>query len=190
MLRKVTDVMDAARRQQVEVFDGGVWSGGAANAANGALGTNLTELSTLQDYLATVITWHRHIAGLIAAAKAEIGNNVDGAQREISILEHDPELQAEARVAAINAVVRATHEANSSLVAETAEQVLASKDWRPPHNALQDLLHQVMPPAPDGRPWWFRRLACPARSPRCPLRSSRHRPIPTSRSGRALRCRR
>ncbi|QLL07434.1 secretion protein EspK [Mycobacterium vicinigordonae] len=149
MLRKVTDVMDAARRQQVEVFDGGVWSGGAASAANGALGTNLTEMSTLQDYLATVITWHQHVAGLIAQAKAEIGNNVDGAQREISILENDQELEAEARVAAINAVVRATHDANTSLVAETAEQVLASKNWKPPHNALQDLLHQVTPPAPD-----------------------------------------
>ncbi|MCV7122293.1 secretion protein EspK, partial [Mycobacterium lacus] len=149
VLRQVTDVMDACRHQQVEVFDGGVWSGGAANAANGALGANLNQMSTLQDYLATVITWHRHIAGLIVQAKSDIGNNVDSAQREISILENDPELDAEARTAAINALVRAAHEANTSLVAETAEQVLASKNWKPPKNALQDLLHQVTPPTPD-----------------------------------------
>lgn len=149
LLRQVTDVMDAAKRQQVEIFEGGVWSGGAANAANGALGTNLNEMSTLQDYLATVITWHRHIAGLIAQAKSDIGNNVDGAQREISILENDPDLEAEQRQAAVNELVRATHNANTSLVAETAEEVLASKNWKPPHNALADLLHQVTPPTPE-----------------------------------------
>ncbi|WP_142272202.1 secretion protein EspK [Mycobacterium shinjukuense] len=149
VLRKVTDVMDACRHQQVEVFEGGVWSGGAANAANGALGANLNQMSTLQDYLATVITWHRHVAGLIVQAKSEIGNNVDDAQREINILENDPELDADARTAAINALVRATHQANASLVAETAEQVLASKTWKPPKNALEELLRQVTPPTPD-----------------------------------------
>ncbi|ORA22920.1 secretion protein EspK, partial [Mycobacterium angelicum] len=149
LLRQVTDVMDAAKRQQVEIFEGGVWSGGAANAANGALGTNLNEMSTLQDYLATVITWHRHIGGLIVQAKSDIGNNVDGAQREITILENDPDLEAEQRQAAVDELVRATHNANTSVVAETAEQVLASKNWKPPHNALADLLHQVTPPTPE-----------------------------------------
>src|SRR3954465_4858169 len=149
VLRKVADVMDAPRHQRVEVFDGGVWSGGAANAADGALGANLNEMSTLQDYLATVITWHRHIGSLIVEAKSEIGNNVDGAQREIMILENDTELDAEERQTAINSLVRATHHANTSLVTETAEQVRASKNWKPPHNALEDLLHQVTPPAPE-----------------------------------------
>jgi hypothetical protein len=149
VLRKVADVMDATRHQRVEVFDGGVWSGGAAHAADGALGANLNEMSTLQDYLATVITWHRHIGSLIVEAKSEIGNNVDGAQREIMILENDTELDAEERQTAINSLVRATHHANTSLVTETAEQVRASKNWKPPHNALEDLLHQVTPPAPE-----------------------------------------
>ncbi|OSC41008.1 secretion protein EspK [Mycobacterium decipiens] len=149
VLRKVTDVMDTSRRQQVEVFDGGIWLGGAANAANGALGANLNQMSTLQDYLATVITWHQHIAGLIVRTKLEIGNNVDGAQYEISILENDPTLDADERTVAIDALVRATHAANTSLVADTAEQVLASKNWQSPHNALADLLRQVIPPTPE-----------------------------------------
>ncbi|SOJ56775.1 ESX-1 secretion-associated protein EspK [Mycobacterium simulans] len=149
VLRDVTDVMDAGRRQQVEVFDGGIWSGGAANAANGALDANLSQLSTLQDYLATVITWHRHIAGLIVRAKSEIGDNVDGAQREISILANDPNLDADERAVAIDSLVRATHAANTSLVADTAEEVLASENWKPPHNALAGLLRQVIPPTPD-----------------------------------------
>lgn len=89
VLQRVTDVLDTCRQQKGHVFEGGLWSGGAANAANGALGANINQLMTLQDYLATVITWHRHIAGLIEQAKSDIGNNVDGAQREIDILEND-----------------------------------------------------------------------------------------------------
>lgn len=148
VLHLFTDVMDACRHQQVEVFDGGVWSGGAASAANGALGGNLEQMSTLQDYLATVITWHQHVAGLIAEAKANIDNNVDGAHREIRVLEGNADLDPEERKAAIASLIRSAHEANSGLVAEAAEQVLASRNWKPPHNALKDLLHQVTPPAP------------------------------------------
>ncbi|MBX9982616.1 MAG: secretion protein EspK, partial [Mycobacterium gordonae] len=149
MLHKVTDVIDAARHQQVEVFHGGIWTGGAASAANGALGTNLNEMGTLQDYLATVITWHQHIGNLIAEAKSEIGNNVDGTHREISILENDTELEPEERQNAINSLVRAARQANATLIAEAAEQVLESKNWKPPHNALEELLRQVTPPMPE-----------------------------------------
>lgn len=137
VLQRVTDVLDTCRQQKGHVFEGGLWSGGAANAANGALGANINQLMTLQDYLATVITWHRHIAGLIEQAKSDIGNNVDGAQREIDILENDPSLDADERHTAINSLVTATHGANVSLVAETAERVLESKNWKPPKNALR-----------------------------------------------------
>ncbi|BCI92533.1 hypothetical protein NIIDMKKI_77390 [Mycobacterium kansasii] len=178
VLHQFTDVMDACRHQQVEVFDGGVWTGGAANAANGALGANLGQMSTLQDYLVTVITWHRHIGGLIAQAKADIGNNVDGAQREILALENDRDMDADARKAAIESLVRATHSANASLVAEAAERVSASKNWKPPHNALQDLLHQVTPPTPRCRRWSYqlRVSLLPRPRPRSP--SNRHRSTP------------
>ncbi|AMC88188.1 ESX-1 secretion-associated protein EspK [Mycobacterium tuberculosis] len=153
VLQRVTDVLDTCRQQKGHVFEGGLWSGGAANAANGALGANINQLMTLQDYLATVITWHRHIAGLIEQAKSDIGNNVDGAQREIDILENDPSLDADERHTAINSLVTATHGANVSLVAETAERVLESKNWKPPKNALEDLLQQKSPPPQTCLPW-------------------------------------
>ncbi|QUR69436.1 secretion protein EspK [Mycobacterium spongiae] len=149
VLRNVTDVMETCQRQRGEVFEGGIWSGGAASAANGALGANINQMMTLQDYLATVITWHRHIGGLVAQAKADIGNNVDGTHREIMILENDPELDADERNAAIKSLISAAHEANASVVAETAEQVRASRNWKPPKNALEDLLHQKTPPLPE-----------------------------------------
>lgn len=136
VLQRVTNVLDTCRHQKGHVFEGGLWSGGAANAANGALGANINQLMTLQDYLATVITWHRHIAGLIEQAKSDIGNNVDGAQREIDILENDPSLDADERHTAINSLVTAVlavqawaafHDMTLRAVIGTAEQ-LASSD--------------------------------------------------------------
>lgn len=59
-LRQITHVLDTCRQQRLHVFEGGVWSGGAANAANGALGANIDQLMTVQDHLATVIAWHRY----------------------------------------------------------------------------------------------------------------------------------
>lgn len=149
VLWKITDVLETTQYQKGLVFDSGVWSGGAANAASGALGANVNQLMTLQDYLATAITWHRHIAGLVAQAKADIGNNVDGAHRDIIVLENDAEMDAEARVAAITELVNSAHAANVSVVSDAAEQVLASKNWKPPNNALKDLLDQKSPPPPD-----------------------------------------
>ncbi|KLO28610.1 hypothetical protein [Mycobacterium haemophilum] len=149
VLWKVTDVLETTRYQKGLVFDTGVWLGGAANAASGALGANINQLMTLQDYLATAITWHRHIAGLIAQAKSAIGNNVDGAHRDIIVLENDAEMDADERAAAINELVNSTHVANVSVVSDAAEQVLASKNWKPPNDALKDLLDQKSPPPPD-----------------------------------------
>jgi hypothetical protein len=148
VLQQVTEVLETTQHQQGEVFAGGIWSGTAATAANGALGTNINQMRTLQDYLVKVITWHKSVGEMLVAAKSEIGNNVDGAQREIMILETDPELEEEARTAAINSLVNATHAANVSVTSGTAGQVLESKSWTPPHNALRDLLEQKSPPPP------------------------------------------
>jgi hypothetical protein len=148
VLRQVTEILETCRHQQGEVFfDGGAWSGAAASAANGELATNISELITLQNGLATVVTWQRYIAGSIVQAKSDISDNVEVAQKQIIALENDSTLDADERITAINTVVIATHGANLSLVAGTAEQILASKAWKPPNNALRDLLDQKTPPS-------------------------------------------
>ncbi|OBI59755.1 hypothetical protein [Mycobacterium sp. E796] len=146
VLRQLTDVLETCRHQQSEIFDGGIWSGGAAGAANGELGTIVGELATLQSSLATVITWHRYVAGSIIQAKSDITDNVEGTQKYVDALESDSSLDAAERTAAINTVLSATYGANLSLVTNTADQILASKSWKPPDNALQDLLDQKTPP--------------------------------------------
>ncbi|MGF2943968.1 hypothetical protein [Mycobacterium sp. Lab-001] len=146
VLRKVTEVLDACRHQQSEVFDGGIWSGGAASAANGELTTNIGELVDLQNGLATVITWHKYVARSIAQAKSDIGDNVENAYRQINALENDSRLDADERATAIDTVVTATNEANVGVIGGTAERIRASKSWTPPGHALQELLDQKLPP--------------------------------------------
>ncbi|RFD27260.1 secretion protein EspK [Mycobacterium uberis] len=145
VLWKVTDVLETTRYQKSLVFDSGIWSGGAANAASGALGMNVNQLMMLQDYLTTAITWHRHIAGLIAQAKSDIGNNVDEAHRDIIVLENDAKMNADERATVINQLVNSTYVANVSVVSDAAERVLASKNWKPPNSALKELLDQKSP---------------------------------------------
>lgn len=146
VLRQVTDILESCQHQQGEIFDGGVWSGGAANAANGELGTDIGELVTLQNGLATVITWERYAALSIVQAKSDITDNVEAASRQITVLERDSTLDAAERATAITSVIAAAYGANVSVMEGTAERILASKAWKPPGNALKDLLDQKTPP--------------------------------------------
>src|SRR5271167_350465 len=146
VLRQVTDVLEACRHQQAEIFDGGIWSGSAAGAANGQLGTLIGEMQTLQYGLTTVITWHKHIAVTIMQVKSDVTDNVVSAHRTIVALENDPTLDGAELTEQINKVVSTAHRANVGIVDGAAEWILASKAWKPPANALQDLLDQKTPP--------------------------------------------
>jgi len=103
-------------------------------------------MQTLQNGLATVITWHKHIALTIVQVKSDVTDNVINAHRTIDALENDPNLDAAELTEQIATVVRTAHGANVSIVDGAAEWILASKAWTPPANALQDLLDQKTPP--------------------------------------------
>src|SRR3984957_18941902 len=81
ILLQVTDVLATTSYQRTEIFDGGIWSGSAAGAANGELGTLIGEMTTLQNGLATVITWHKYIAETIVRARSDVTDNVVEAHR-------------------------------------------------------------------------------------------------------------
>ncbi|MBY0442619.1 MAG: secretion protein EspK [Mycobacteriaceae bacterium] len=149
VLRRVSDVMETCQQQQARVFDEGVWSGGAAVAANGAISGNINQLLNLQNNLAAVITWHKYIGGSVALTKSTISDNVDSAQRKIHEIQHDSSLDDDERESAINKVVSATRGANLGVMAGAAEQIRATTGWRPPDNALDDLLDQKAPPEPE-----------------------------------------
>lgn len=149
VLSHVTAVLEACQHEQIEIFEVGTWTGGAADAAGGELGTRIDELTTLQSDVVRAITWHRDIAGWVARAKSEVSDNVELAHRQIDELENDAGLKAAERTDAIDTVVSATHAANVSVVADTAEQILASKHGQSPAHALKDLLGQKALPAED-----------------------------------------
>lgn len=175
VLRQVTDVLEACQSQRSEIFDTGIWSGSAAGAANAALGTLIDGLVTLQNGLATVITWHKYVARTIVQAKSDVIDNVVEAHRTIASLENDTSLDDAERTQQITTVVTATHGANVGIVDGTAAQILVSKSWKPPANALQELLDQKAPPPvkiPDG----------PVAPP-----SPRPTPVPVSPGGGGLK---
>src|SRR5262249_40459549 len=116
VLHQVADVLNTCLRQRVEVFEGGVWAGGAATAADGGGGGRIDQLLILQDDLAGVITWHDYVANSIVQAKSLIGDNVEIAYRQIDILHNDPTLEADERNTAINVVLSTTYGANVGLV--------------------------------------------------------------------------
>lgn len=169
VLRQVTAVLETCQHERSELFDGGFWSGGAAAAAKGELGTNIAELEKLQNGLVTVITWNRYIADAITQAKWDVSDIVEAAQTQINALENDAGLDGAERTAAINMVVGTAYGANLGVVTGTAERIVASRAWKPPPNALRDLLDQKMPPPvklPDA----------PVRNP--PVEEGRPRPNP------------
>jgi hypothetical protein len=152
VLRQAAEVSDHCHRGQLDIFDGGVWTGGAASAADRQLGKSVDALMTLLDGLATVITWHRHIAGSILQAKFDITDNVEGAHEQIRAVEKNVKLTADQRASAIAAVVTATRGTNSDVVVMTAARILGTKAWKPPDSALQDLLDQKLPPLDESSP--------------------------------------
>lgn len=148
VLRQVSDVADNCSRQRLATFDGGVWMGGAAGAANREVGMLIDALTTMQNGLAAVITWHRNTAVAIIQAKSDIYDNVEVAQNKIKALANEFRLTDAERSKAIAEVITETHGANAGVVTGTAEQILASKSWKPPATALQDLLDQRAAPTP------------------------------------------
>ena len=139
VLQQVTDALETCLRQQGEIFDGGIWSGGAASAAGTEFQTRIDGLVTLREGLETAINWHRYVAGSIEQAKSDICDNVDNANRQITSLAQDSDLDDSERTTAIEQVVRAAHRANGRVVEQTAEQIRASKTWRPSRPALPNL---------------------------------------------------
>ena len=124
--RQLGVVLDSCAQQKMQVFEAGIWSGGAADAANGALGRNIDQLTALKSDADDATRWHNQIAGVITDAKSTISDNVELASAAITTLQNDIALDADERTAAINRVIATTYGANTGLVAATAEQILAT----------------------------------------------------------------
>jgi hypothetical protein len=124
--RQLGVVLDSSAQQRMQVFEGGIWSGGAADAADGALGRNIDQLTGLRNDADDANRWHNQIAGVIADAKSAITDNVEAASATITELQNDIALDADERTAAINRVIATTYGANTGLVTATAEQILAT----------------------------------------------------------------
>ncbi|MCX2716067.1 hypothetical protein [Mycolicibacterium sp. J2] len=144
-----------------EAFGGGVWTGGAASAANGKAKDYANEFAQQQANLVSAVTWYNHTGGMVAQAKNTVTNNVHEAQRLIHEIEtsDDPDADAAERKAAIDNVINVYHALNVGAVASTAAQLPSIDKWKPPPGSLEQLLKQklnapssVPPPEPAPKP--------------------------------------
>ena len=142
--RQLGAVLDSCAQQKMRVFEGGIWSGGAADAANDAFGRNIDQLTALKSDADDAIRWHNQIAGVIADAKSTISDNVEAANASIRALgaslrqfmmDHPTALLLDGQKwvdavteydAAVVRVIATTYQANTSLVAATAKQILVT----------------------------------------------------------------
>ncbi len=149
VLREVTHVLETSREQRTQVFDGGIWSGAAADGAAGALDSRIDQLATLRDDLASAITWHDQVRGSVVLAKSYIGDNVATANLRIAVIESDTALEAEERTAAIELVVNSTLGANLGIVADTAAGIQSTTASRPSWDTPADVFDRPLV-RPDG----------------------------------------
>ena len=145
--RQLGVVLDSSAQQKMQVFEGGIWSGGAADAANDALGRNIDQLTALKSDADDATRWHNQIAGVITDAKSTISDNVELASDAITTLQNDIALDADERTAAINRVIATTYGANTGLVAATAEQILATGAEKTSAASPTESLDQTEPSA-------------------------------------------
>ncbi|MEX0580327.1 MAG: secretion protein EspK [Mycobacterium sp.] len=143
--RQLGAALDNSAQQRMRVFEGGIWSGAAADAANDALGRNIDQLTALKSDADDATRWHNQIAGVIAEAKSAITDNVEAANATIATLQHDPALDADERTAAIKRVIATTNGANTGLVAATAEQIRTTGAQRTPPASPTESLDQTEP---------------------------------------------
>ena len=145
--RQLGVVLDSSAQQKMQVFEGGIWSGTAADAANDALGRNIDQLTALKSDADDATRWHNQIAGVITDAKSTISDNVELASDAITTLQNDIALDADERTAAINRVIATTYGANTGLVAATAEQILATGAEKTSAASPTESLDQTEPSA-------------------------------------------
>lgn len=134
-------------QQRSDTFQGGTWSGGAANSANATAGICSDHYREQQAHLVAASTWNRHVAGMVAQAKETITEHVHEAQRLIQKIESDSD-DPDARKTAIDNVISVYHALIVTAIAATAAQVPTVESWKPPPSALEQLLSQKLGPPP------------------------------------------
>ncbi len=132
-------------QQRSDTFQGGTWSGGAANSANATAGICSDHYREQQAHLVAASTWNRHVAGMVAQAKETITEHVHEAQRLIQKIESDSD-DPDARKTAIDNVISVYHALIVTAIAATAAQVPTVESWKPPPSALEQLLSQKLGP--------------------------------------------
>jgi ESX secretion-associated protein EspK len=150
-LQQLTNSLEGLQHEQAEIFNGGVWEGGGANAAKGKLGGIIDEVTGLQNDFVKAITWYQNVAGTVAQTKTTIADRVSKAQQDIAVIEDEADQDGQDWSDVIEALVKQVHGENVADVTGAAAKVPTSATWKPPTDALKNLLNQKAPPPVNGQ---------------------------------------
>lgn len=111
-LQQLTKSLEGLQHEQAEIFNGGVWEGGGANAANGKLGAIINELTGLENDLVKARTWYQNVAGTVSQSKTTIADRVSKAQQDIAIMEDEADQDGQDWSDAIESLIKQVHGEN------------------------------------------------------------------------------
>ncbi|KAA1246083.1 hypothetical protein F0Q45_23615 [Mycobacterium simiae] len=149
--KQLADVHSTCLQQMRQIFEGGVWSGDAANAAHSKLLDVSSRIERLVAELRSVYLWYLDMAALVMSIKEEICDVVVAAEVEIDLLEETVEVDPEAP-AEIAALIVAVHEANVGMVTTIAEAMQTGLALIPDEMFPKISTSAVINALPDGTP--------------------------------------
>ena len=89
---RVNGVVGDWRAKQNQIFEGGVWSGGGADAGRSSLQQRMDEMSSLEQHLGKAHAYYNMLGQLVMDAKALVNQNLQNAQQIIQAIRNAPDL--------------------------------------------------------------------------------------------------
>lgn len=134
------------------IIDGGIWSGGAANAGNASMQQRISEMNSLSEHLGKSFAYYNLTAEIVAQTKNSINRNLQAAQTVIGDLRSSPDFSEATKEALIKMYVAWQNSINTAAVATAAGQVAAQAfaKWTPQAGAIPPL--PLAAPSPTASP--------------------------------------
>jgi hypothetical protein len=130
--------------ERAEIF-GPAWSGGGANAADGAVGQRIRAMQDVQSALVKTISWYAVLVNLIASTKMVINSRLIQYEAELGELESKV-LNGEAEPSEVDDKVKQALSENQDDVSAAKGRMPQFDTFKHPDHALEQLLRTPLPP--------------------------------------------
>lgn len=120
------------REEHRRIFERGVWTGSAAQAANSALEQNIAEMVSMQQHMAKGHAYYSMAAEVLSQTKAQINRNLEDAHLVIQDVRESSQYSSGTKEILIKLFVAAQNKLNSDQVLAASAQIAPFSQWTPP----------------------------------------------------------